>query len=88
MEQTAAGQVLYIIRSEDGLWETRFLAVHSDPDYIKKDEVIGQRDGRVARSAIKQQVQQQVQQQVLWPPLQANVRPGDVRLRDYTQVRL
>ena len=34
------GQVLYIIKSEDGLWEIRFLAVHSDPNFVKKDEVL------------------------------------------------
>ena len=83
MERTATGQVSCIIRSEDGLRETRFLAVHSDPNYIKKDEVLEQRDD-VARSAIKQQTQQQAPQQVLQPPLQANVRLRDVRLREYT----
>ena len=45
--------MLYIIRSEDGLWETRFLAVYGDPNVIKKDEMLEQRDGRVARLAIK-----------------------------------
>ena len=36
MERTAIGQVSCIIRSEDGLWETRFLVVYSDPNYIKQ----------------------------------------------------
>ena len=76
MERTATGQVSCIIRSEDGLWETRFLAVHSDPNYIKKDEAIGQRDCRVIRSAISQQAPQRA------PPQEKNVRPGD-----YIQIR-
>jgi len=76
MERTATGQVSCIIRSEDGLWETRFLAVHGDPNFIKKDEVLGQRDGCVTRSAIGPQVPQQV------PPQEKNVRPGD-----YIQIR-
>ena len=42
MERTATGQVSCIIKSEDGLWETRFLAAHSDPDFVKKDEVLPQ----------------------------------------------
>ena len=88
MERTATGQVSCIIRSEDGLWETRFLAVHSDPDCIKKDEAIGQRDCRMTRSTIKQQAQQQTQQQTQQqnqqpaPPQEKNIRPGD-----YIQIR-
>ena len=62
MERTATGQVSCIIRSEDSLWETRFLAVHGDPNVIKKDEVLEQRDDRVARTTVEQQA-----------PLQANV---------------
>ena len=40
MERTATGQVLYIIKLKDGLQETRFLAAYSDPDFVKKDEVL------------------------------------------------
>ena len=52
MERTVIGQVSCIIRLEDGLWETRFLAVHSDPNVIKKDEVLEQKDCCVTRLAI------------------------------------
>ena len=58
--------------------------MHSDPDCIKKDEAIGQRDCRMTRSTIKQQAQQQTQQQTQQPapPQEKNVRPGD-----YIQIR-
>ena len=63
MERTAIGQVLCIIWLEDGLWETRFLIVYSDPNCIKKDEAIGQRDSRTARTTVE--------------PQEKNIRLGD-----------
>ena len=49
MKRTATGQVLYIIRSEDGLLETRFLAIYNNVNFIKnnkaleREEVLGNR---------------------------------------------
>ena len=40
IKQTAIGQVLYIIRSKDGLAETRFLAIYNNANFIKNDEVL------------------------------------------------
>jgi len=40
MEWTVIKQVLYIIWLKNDLWETRFLVMHSNFDFIKKNEVV------------------------------------------------
>ena len=40
IKRTAIGQVSCIIRSEDGLAETRFLAVYDNANFIKNDKAL------------------------------------------------